>query len=118
MKWLEVLLQNNPMLALFVTIALGYFCGKLKVGKFVLGGVAGTLIVGVLIGQLHIPIDDKLKETLGFLFLEPCKGNASHLTDHFGNNLAVNFTGGLFALFAPCTLDLGFFIEQLLGLIP
>lgn len=69
MKYVHDLIQASPMLALFVTIALGYLCGKIRIGKFVLGGIAGTLLVGVLIGQLHVPIDDKLKGIFFAMFI-------------------------------------------------
>ena len=58
-----------PLLALFITIAIGYFVGKFKVGNFVLGGIAGTLIVGVLIGQLDISIDASIKSIFFALFI-------------------------------------------------
>ena len=57
------------MLALFVTIALGYFVGKLKIGSFVLGGIAGTLLVGVAIGQFNVKIDDGIKGIFFALFI-------------------------------------------------
>jgi putative transport protein len=50
MNVLHRLVTAEPLLALFVTIALGYLVGKLKIGSFVLGGIAGTLLVGVIIG--------------------------------------------------------------------
>ncbi|MEB0033197.1 hypothetical protein QN372_20880, partial [Undibacterium sp. RTI2.1] len=52
MELIKHLLTREPLLALFATIALGYLVGKIKVGRFVLGGIAGTLLVGVVIGQL------------------------------------------------------------------
>ena len=51
MDLLHRLLSAEPLLALFLTIALGYLVGKLRAGNFVLGGIAGTLLVGVVIGQ-------------------------------------------------------------------
>jgi len=45
-------LRDFPFIALFLTLGLGFLVGKFKVGKFVLGGIAGTLIIGVLIGQV------------------------------------------------------------------
>lgn len=53
---LKNLLTQQPMLALFLTLCLGYFVGKFRVKQFVLGGIAGSLLVGVLIGQLGIDI--------------------------------------------------------------
>jgi hypothetical protein len=31
---------------------MGYLVGRIKIGSFVLGGIAGTLLVGVIVGQL------------------------------------------------------------------
>jgi len=45
-------------LAIFLSVALGYLLGKFKIGRFVLGGIAGTLIVGVAIGQLGVDVAD------------------------------------------------------------
>lgn len=63
------LLTSSPLVALFITIALGYLVGKIKIGKFVLGGVAGTLLVGVLIGQFGIHLDDGIKAIFFALFI-------------------------------------------------
>src|SRR5579863_2520359 len=52
MNMLHRLVTAEPLLALFVTIALGYLVGKIRIGSFVLGGIAGTLLIGVIIGQL------------------------------------------------------------------
>ena len=61
MEIVDKLFDAAPLLALFITIALGYFVGKFKVGRFVLGGIAGTLLVGVAIGQFGIEIDSNIK---------------------------------------------------------
>ena len=39
MNVLHRLVTAEPLLALFVTIALGYLSGKIKIGSFVLGGI-------------------------------------------------------------------------------
>lgn len=44
-------LRTYPILALFLCIGIGYGAGKIRFGKFELGGIAGTLIVAVLVGQ-------------------------------------------------------------------
>lgn len=69
MDILKHLFTAEPLLALFTTIALGYLIGKIKVGGFVLGGVAGTLIVGVVIGQMNILIDPGIKAIFFALFI-------------------------------------------------
>lgn len=69
MDLLRHFFTREPLLALFLTIALGYVAGKIKIGKFTLGGVAGTLLVGVVIGQLDIPIDSGIKAIFFALFI-------------------------------------------------
>jgi putative transport protein len=69
MDLLHRLVTAEPLLALFVTIALGYLVGKIKIGNFVLGGIAGTLLVGVVIGQLGVNIDSGIKGIFFALFI-------------------------------------------------
>jgi putative transport protein len=69
MEIVDKLFDAAPLLALFITIALGYFVGKFKVGRFVLGGIAGTLLVGVAIGQFGIEIDSNIKTVFFALFI-------------------------------------------------
>ncbi len=65
MQLIHDFFHAEPLTALFISIALGYFVGKLKIGRFVLGGIAGTLIIGVLVGQFHIQIHPSI-ETFSF----------------------------------------------------
>ena len=69
LDYVDKLFDAAPLLALFVTICLGYVVGKLTIGQFVLGGVAGSLLVGVLIGQLNIEIDTAMKSVFFALFI-------------------------------------------------
>jgi aspartate-alanine antiporter len=69
MELLQHLFTREPLLALFTTIALGYLVGKIKIGSFALGGIAGTLLVGVVIGQLGINIDSGIKAIFFALFI-------------------------------------------------
>jgi aspartate-alanine antiporter len=69
MDQLRQLVAAEPLLALFVTIALGYLVGKIRIGSFVLGGIAGTLLVGVIIGQLGVNIDSGIKGIFFALFI-------------------------------------------------
>jgi putative transport protein len=69
MDYVKHLFTVQPLIALFVTIGLGYFVGKLKLGKFVLGGIAGTLLVGVFIGQLGVKIDPAIGAIFFALFI-------------------------------------------------
>ncbi|MDE6272163.1 MAG: aspartate-alanine antiporter [Muribaculaceae bacterium] len=60
-------LQTHPLIAVFLTVGIGFWLGKKRIGGFSLGAVAATLIVGILIGQLKIELPDVLK-TVFFLF--------------------------------------------------
>ncbi len=69
MRFVIEALQNNPELAIFLTIALGFLIGKLKFGSFSLGVVVGCLLAGVLVGQLDIKIPATVKSVFFDLFL-------------------------------------------------
>lgn len=63
------ILRQYPTLALFLTIGLGFFIGKIKIGNFQLGSVTSVLLVGVVIGQLNIPMSGPLKMVFFMMFL-------------------------------------------------
>ena len=69
MEWIVKTLQNSPELAIFLTLALGFAVGKVKIKGFSLGSVTGVLLVGVVIGQLHITISPVVKSTFFLIFL-------------------------------------------------
>jgi len=62
-------LRDHPELAVFLTLASGFVIGRLKIGSFKPGNVVGTLIAGVLIGQLDIKVDPTVKSVFFSLFL-------------------------------------------------
>ena len=62
-------LRNNPELAVFLTLAIGFLIGRVKFGSFSLGIVVGTLLAGVLIGQLDIKVPAVVKTIFFDLFL-------------------------------------------------
>ena len=62
-------LQEHQELAIFVTLAIGFLIGRIKFGSFSLGTVVGTLLAGVLIGQLDIKIPAVVKAVFFDLFL-------------------------------------------------
>src|SRR5512145_647276 len=62
-------LRENPELAIFLTLALGFFIGRVRFGTFSLGNVVGTLLAGVLIGQLDIKVAPIVKTVFFDLFL-------------------------------------------------
>ncbi|MEN5396564.1 aspartate-alanine antiporter [Achromobacter xylosoxidans] len=61
--------NNVPIAVLFLTVGLGYLIGKLKIGPIQLGGVCGTLIVALLIGQTGCQMRGDLKEVAFALFI-------------------------------------------------
>jgi putative transport protein len=69
MDWIVKSFQQYPELAIFLTLALGYWVGGLKLGKFSLGSVTGVLLAGVLVGQMHIAISANVKSVFFIMFL-------------------------------------------------
>jgi putative transport protein len=62
-------LRDHPELAVFLTLALGFAIGRLRIGSFTLGTVVGTLLAGVLVGQLDIAVPPIVKAIFFDLFL-------------------------------------------------
>lgn len=69
MEHITQLFKAAPLLALFLTMSIGYFAGKFRVGTFKLGGIAGTLLVGVVIGQLGVEVDPGIENICFCLFI-------------------------------------------------
>lgn len=69
MTWIPDTLRAHPELAIFITLAVGYWIGAVKLGSFSLGAVTGTLLTGILIGQLGIDISDQIKSIFFIMFL-------------------------------------------------
>ena len=69
MTWVVEVLRQHPELAVFLTLAVGFLIARLKVGTFTLGPVLGTLLAGVLIGQLGIVVPPTVKILFFDLFL-------------------------------------------------
>ena len=69
LDWLVKTLRDNPAIAIFLTLGIGFWIGKLKYKTFSLGTVTSVLLVGVLVGQLDIPVPGPLKQVFFLLFL-------------------------------------------------
>jgi putative transport protein len=69
MDYIVKALQQNPELAIFLALAIGFAIGRVKIGGFSLGTVVGTLFAGVLIGQLDIKVPALVKTVFFDLFL-------------------------------------------------
>lgn len=62
-------LRGNPEIAVFLAIALGVLIGRLRIGSFHLGSVAGALLVGLVIGQIGLEVPVALKSVFFVLFI-------------------------------------------------
>ena len=67
--WFVTTLQQRPELAVFLALLLGYLVGPLSVKSFHLGNVTATLLAGVLVGQLNVPVGGPLEAFSFMLFL-------------------------------------------------
>ena len=62
-------LRANPQLAIFITLGIGYWIGAIRFKSFTLGAVTGTLLAGIVIGQLGIDISGQVKSLFFIMFL-------------------------------------------------
>ena len=69
MDWIIEIFRNNPSIPIFLTLGVGFWIGKLKYKTFSLGTVTSVLLVGVLVGQMNIPIPGPVKSVFFLLFL-------------------------------------------------
>jgi len=69
MDWIVRSNRENPELAIFLTLAIGFVIGRLRIGSFRLGNDVGTLLAGVLVGQLQVEIRPLVRLVFFDLFL-------------------------------------------------
>jgi len=70
MAWLASVLSRYPELAVYLALALGYWVGAIRVRGFVLGGVTGSLLAGMLLGwAFEVPVSAEAKSLVFLLFL-------------------------------------------------
>lgn len=67
--WFANTLRSYPEIAIFLSLALGYYFGSFTYKGLGLGAVTATLIAAVIIGQLGITISPPLKATVFLMFL-------------------------------------------------
>lgn len=67
--WFAATLKQYPEIAIFLTLAVGYYFGKFTFKGIGLGSVTATLLAGVLIGQMGITISQPLKAFAFLMFL-------------------------------------------------
>src|SRR5712675_3009932 len=67
--WFVQSLRNYPEIAIFLSLALGYYFGSFTYKGLGLGAVTATLVAAVIIGQLEIKITGPLKPFFFLMFL-------------------------------------------------
>src|SRR5580692_3387992 len=67
--WFVHTLKSYPEIAIFLSLALGYYFGSFTYKGLGLGAVTATLIAAVIIGQLGITISGPLKPMFFLMFL-------------------------------------------------
>jgi len=63
---LRELIYENPILLLFLVLAIGFVIGNFKFGSFQLGSVAGVLIAGLLLGNFGFKSSPEI-QSFGFV---------------------------------------------------
>lgn len=63
------LLARQPEIALFLALAVGHAIGAIRFGPFQLGGICGTLIASLVIGQSGARLDDDVRNVAFALFI-------------------------------------------------
>ena len=69
LHWIFDTLRAYCEIAIFLTLAIGFWVGRFKWGSFSLGVVTSTLLAGVLVGQIGIDISPHVKSTFFLMFL-------------------------------------------------
>ncbi len=69
MEWIIKTIQGSPELAIFLALGLGVGLGKINIKGFSLGSVTGVLLMGILVGQMHLEISGVVKSAFFLLFL-------------------------------------------------
>src|SRR5215831_12472199 len=67
--WFFQTLKQYPEIAVFISLAIGYYVGGFSYKGLGLGAVTATLIAAVIIGQLGITITGPLKPFFFLMFL-------------------------------------------------
>lgn len=59
----------DPVIALFLSVSLGYLIGRIRIGAIEIGGICGTLFVALVLGQFGVKLSADLKSTAFALFI-------------------------------------------------
>lgn len=68
-NWILDGLKHSPEILLFLSLSLGYLIGGIRIGKFQLGGVAGSLLIAVALSVFGVTVDAGVKAVLFALFI-------------------------------------------------
>ena len=68
-NWILDGLKHSPEILLFLSLSLGYLIGGIRIGKFQLGGVAGSLLVAVALSVFGVTVNAGVKAVLFALFI-------------------------------------------------
>ncbi|QEZ48557.1 aspartate-alanine antiporter [Cupriavidus oxalaticus] len=66
---LPALLAGQPEIALFLALAVGHAIGAIRFGPFQLGGICGTLVAALVIGQSGAHLDNDVKNVAFAVFI-------------------------------------------------
>ena len=69
MEWFLGALRSHPEIAFFLSLALGYALGSVRLGTFTLGPVLGTLIAGLAVGQIGVDVSGPMQAAFFLMFL-------------------------------------------------
>src|SRR5258706_6761525 len=69
LDWFVATLRTYPELAIFLSLAIGFWIGPKKLWGFSLGNVTATVLAAVAIGQLGITVSGPVKAAFFIMFL-------------------------------------------------
>ena len=69
LEWFATTLRQYPEIAIFLSLAFGYYFGSFTYKGLGLGAVTATLIAAVIIGQIGINVTGPLKPFFFLMFL-------------------------------------------------
>ena len=69
LAWFASTLKTYPEIAVFLSLAIGYYVGGFTFRGFGLGAVTATLLAAILIGQLGITVSPNVKAVFFLMFL-------------------------------------------------
>ena len=111
------LLSRHPEVTFFLVLGIGYLLGRLKLGSFTLGAVPGTLLTGVVVGQLGVEVADEVKQCFLLLFLF---STGFRTGPQFFRGLKSDGAqqAALAAIVASCGLAVAYTMSRILGYDP